>query len=46
MRVGPQTLHRTEKLVINQDMPHGPFDDAIEAVVCWKKRNIQLENFP
>lgn len=30
MKVGPQTLHRTEKLVINQDIPHYPFGDTIK----------------
>lgn len=25
MKVGPWTPHRTEKLVINKDVPHDPF---------------------
>lgn len=30
MKEGSQTLHRTEKLVINRDIPHDLFGDVIE----------------
>lgn len=30
MKVGPQTLRKTEKLVINQNIPHDPFGNMIK----------------